>query len=122
MSIILNLLIFSAFIWWFWNHFIINRKKLLIGIVLLFLLATFIVFIISIFAQNEYLDGLLNIVGGGISILAFWLSTTALIIWKNAKEKTTQRTFLDLLQVLPLLLIPLLIWFWISNASFKIGG
>lgn len=122
MIILLNIALLSLFLWWFWTHFVIQRKKVLLGIIGLFLFASILVFIFSLFVQSGYLDGVHHLIFGGVSIFLFWLSTTVLVIWKNINEKTTQRTFLDLLQLIPLILIPIFIWLIISNASFKIGG
>ena len=122
MNLLLNIALLSLFIWWFWKHFVIQRKIILIGIVGLFLLASILVFIFSLYVQNDYLDGLHYLVVGALSISIFWLGTTTCVIWKNIKEKTTKRIFLDLLQLILLILIPLLIWVILSNSTFKIGG
>ena len=122
MAILLNTLVFSAFIYWFRKQVVINKKESFLGIILLFLLASFIAFVLSLFAEHDYLDGLQGLIAGGISISLFWISITAIIIHKNLSEKTTQRMAMDLVQTLPLLLIPFLIWLLMSNMSFKIGG
>jgi len=122
MTIILNILVFSVFLWWFRNHYVIKGKKILIGITALFLITTLGITFAPLLFQNEYLDGLLYLIAAVLSIVAFWLTTTIIIIWKNLHEKTLERVVPDLLQTLPLLLIPILIWFWLSSATFKIGG
>jgi len=122
MSAFLNTIVFSVFIYWFWHWFVINRKKNLIGLAGLYLLASILVFAFSLFIRRRYLDGLDYLISGLVSIVAFWLCATVLVIWKNIVSKTNQRTFSDLLQLLPLILIPLLIILSLRNESFKIGG
>jgi hypothetical protein len=122
MNTLLNIATFSLCIWWFWNHAVIHRKKVLIGIVGAFLLVSFLVLILSLYAQAEYLDGVHYLIAGGVSVLLFWSSATVLVIWKNMKDRTTDRMVMDLVQVMPLLLIPVILWVWISTMSFKIGG
>lgn len=122
MNILLNILVFFAFLSWFWKQFVDNNKKSFIGIVFLFLLSSMLLFGFSLYAQHDYLDGTLYLAAGGVSILAFWIYTSAIIIWKNVKDTNRKRLIPDLLQVLPLLLIPLLIVLLFQNMSFKIGG
>jgi len=122
MNLFLNVLLFALFGWWFWNQRIVKGKKYFFGIILLYLVASIMAFLLSLYSQNEYLDGLQYLLNGGISISIFWLSATVVITWKNLKERTAQRMFMDLVQIIPLLLTPLMIWLMISNMSFKIGG
>ncbi len=122
MTAILNMLLVALFLIWFWNHVVISRKKTFIGIILLFLLSAFLLFIFLLLIRHEYLDGVHFLIAGGVSVTVFWICTTTIIIWKNIQDKTTQRTCVDLLQVTPLLLIPLLTWLLFSTMTLKIGG
>ncbi len=119
---ILNMLLVGSFLIWFWNHFVISRKKMFIGIILLFLLSSFLLFTFLLLIRHEYLDGVHFLIASGVSVTVFWICTMAIIIWKNIQDKTTQRTCIDLLQVTPLLLIPLLTWLLLSTMTLKIGG
>ncbi len=122
MNVIFNILVFSVFIRWFWKQYIINQRKSFIGIVLLYLLTSILVFAFSIYTQNDYLDGVHYLISGGIFISMYWIISSAIIVRKNVKEKTTQRIYLELLQVIPLLLIPLFIYVLLSSMTLKIGG
>lgn len=122
MAIILNLLAFIACIIWF--HKLIQQpgNKLILPVILVYLASSIISFILSFALQHDYLDGLVHMIISGASILLFWLWTTVVLIVKHVKKDQLKFLLVDLAQTSTLLIVPLAIFFLISNASFKIGG
>ena len=122
MSIILNITAFIICIIWFQRRMNSESKKLILPVVLTYLLSALLAFIISFFVESEYLDGIIYLVIAGISILIFWIWTTIVIIMKNVKSSSQKHIVGDLAQNTILIVVPLLLWLWISNMSLKIGG
>lgn len=122
MAIILNFIAFIACIIWF--HRLIQQpgNKLILPVVLVYLAGVIFSFIFSFLLQHDYLDGLIHMIVSGISILAFWLWTSLVIIVKYAKKDQSRFLLIGLAQTSALLIVPLAIALLISNASFKIGG
>jgi len=122
MGIILGLIVFIVFINWFQN----NQKKSapfpLIGMVLLFLVANLISFILGLIVQNGYLDGIYLIISAGAFIILYWVWITIGLINYHRQQNNTSEILIDIIQTLPLIIIPILLWIWLSTASFKIGG
>lgn len=122
MAIILNLLAFIGCIIWF--HKLIRQpgNKLILPVILVYLAASILSFILSFALQNDYLDGLLHLIVSGIAIGLFWLWTSLVILVKYAKKDQYRFLLVGLAQTSTLLIVPLAIALLISNASFKIGG
>ncbi|UTW65246.1 hypothetical protein KFE94_11255 [bacterium SCSIO 12643] len=122
MGIILNLIVIVVFINWFQNNLKKSDPFPLIGMVLLYLVSTVASFALGMMIQNGYLDGIYLVIFAGISIILYWLWVTIALIRFHRKQNNNTEILIDLIQVLPLIIIPILLWIWLSTASLKIGG
>ena len=104
-----------------WLHKSNKNSAVLMRIVFTFIGGTFICFIIALVLENEYLDGLSHLIVAGGSAAIFWLSSIILLLTQpnktNFEEKLGKMLIMSIV-----ILVPLLIYLLISNASFKIGG
>lgn len=122
MGIILNLIVIVVFINWFQNNLRKSDPFPLIGMVLLYLISTVASFALGMIIQNGYLDGIYLVIFAGISIILYWLWVTIGLIRFHQKQNNNTQILIDLIQVLPLIIIPGLLWIWLSTANLKIGG
>ncbi len=122
MGIILNLIVIVVFINWFQNNLKKSDPFPLIGIILLYLISTVASFVLGMIIQNEYLDGIYLVIFAGISIVLYWIWVSVSLILFHRKQNNNAQIVIDLIQVLPLIIVPILLWVWLSTANLKIGG
>jgi hypothetical protein len=122
MNIILNIILLGLGVIWFNHRQKSETRKPVLPVILAYIGGTLFVFFMSFVLQSDYLDGILYILCGGLSLLAFWIWTSISIIYKNTRAKTTGYIFTELAQC-ALLLVPILILCAsLSGARLKIGG
>ncbi|MNJ83986.1 hypothetical protein D3C87_14190 [compost metagenome] len=122
MAVILNIIAFSACLFWFYRIINAPKHKLLFPVVLVYLGSVILSFFIALAVQHDYLDGFVHLLASAVSILLFWIWTTIIIVIKHNKSGQTKYIGIDLAQTSALLIIPIFIVLLISNMSFKIGG
>ncbi len=122
MNILLNLVLLSLGVFWFNRRQTSEISKPVLPVILSYIGATIFLFVLSLVIQSDYLDGILYILSGGLSLFIFWIYTTVAIIYRHNKMKATGSVFPDLAQS-ALLLVPILILCALmSGAQLKIGG
>ncbi len=107
---------------WFHHRLKSTKRKLFLPVAAIYLVASVAVFAVSMMLPDEFLDGIVYILIGGLFLVVFWLLSTIAIIRKHIKAGTKGLIISDLAQMIILLVVPLILWFWLSNASLKIGG
>lgn len=122
MAVLLNFIILILFVNWFLKNLQKPNPFPIIGIALIFLVTLLVIFILALVVQNGYLDGIQTLLFSGGSILLFWIISTVSILIHHNKQKTQHKIFFDWIQTIPLIIVPIWLWFWISTANFKIGG
>ncbi len=122
MNILLNIVLLGLAVIWFNHRQKAETRKPVFPVVMAFIGGAILVFLISFAIQRDYLDGFLYLLCGCVTLLAFWIWTSASIIYKNTKLKTTQFILPDLAQNSLLLIAILILCFLVSGASLKIGG
>lgn len=120
MAILLHISVLVLCLYW------LNRSSkssgALLGITFTFLTAIVVLFIASFAFGNDYLDGLIHLLVVGGSAVAFWILSVLLLVI-HAKRNNDLRPLLgQILIVSIVVLVPLLIYWLLMNASFKIGG
>lgn len=122
MNILLNILLLALGAIWFHKRQKAETRKPVLPVALAFIAGAVLVFFLSFTIQNDYLDGFLYILCGGLNLAVFWIWTTVSIIYNNSKLKTTRFILPELAQNSILLILILVIFFLVSGASLKIGG
>lgn len=122
MTIILNLIAFTACLLWF--HRIMNAPshKFLFPVVLIYLGSVILSFCITLNVQHDFLDGVIHLLVCAVSVFMFWVWTSIIIIIKYNKSGQTKYIWIDLAQTSLLFIIPIFILLLVTNLSFKIGG
>lgn len=92
------------------------------GITFTFLGAMIVLFITSFAIGNDYLDGLIHLLVVGGSAVAFWILSIIMLLIHARKNDDFGSLLGQLLIVSIVILVPLLIYLLLMNASFKIGG
>ena len=119
---ILNTIVLIGCTFWLWNQLITKSKQLILHVFFGFIGLTFLAFFISVGLNNEYLIFVDYLFPGLWSIGIFWLISLGLILAKNHSDKARKSLFEDIAQTIVLVLVPALVWFWLRNADFRIGG
>lgn len=122
MNILLNFVAFILCIFWFHKRMDSNSSRLVLPVIFVYLFTSILIVVLSLFIQNQYLDGINYVTTGGIALLLFWAWTSIVIVVKNNAKGTHENILIGLAQNILLLIAPMFLWFIISNASLKIGG
>jgi VIT1/CCC1 family predicted Fe2+/Mn2+ transporter len=122
MNILLNLILLSLGIAWFNRRQKSETTKPVLPVILAYIGGAIFLFVLSLVIQSDYLDGILYILSGGLSLFMFWIYTTVAIIYRHNKMKTTGSVLPDLAQSAILLVPILILFFLVSGAQLKIGG
>jgi FtsH-binding integral membrane protein len=122
MNVFLNIIAFLLCVIWFQNRLNSSPRKGLLTVVFTYIFGLFVIFVLSLFIQTEFLDGLHHLIHAGIALFVFWLWTTIVNILEFKKTGNKAHLKEDLAKGILLLIIPLILWLWLSNLTFKIGG
>lgn len=120
MAILLHLSVLVICLYWLNSSS--KSSGALVGITFTFLGAIVVLFIASFALGNDYLDGLIHLLVVGGSAVAFWVLSIIMLLIHARKNDDFGPLLGQLLIVSIVILVPLLIYLLLMNASFKIGG
>ena len=119
MTNVLHLVVLFICLRWLYKS---NKTNaVLLGIVFTFLGGTLINFFLTLAIDNEFLDGIIHLIIAGGSAVIFWIFSIVIILSASNNFSAAEKLAKVFIASIAILL-PLLIYFMLSNISIKIGG